>query len=917
MSDTETQPCGCCVGTTRQTPVPIWNRPGLSQIAYRAGTHARFKASMLAALSDPAFSALAPLATRDDSDFSIAVLDAFAVSADILTFYQERLANESYLRTAMQSRSVFELARLVGYIPSPGVSAAAMLAFTLNDAPGAPDPVVIPAGTRVQSVPAPGQTPATFETSTALNARIAYNAIPAVTADPVVWANITTSLWLDGVATGLNPGDAMVLVDAARVSGSTASSTWEFHFVTAVQTDATANRTRVTWDTPLSDAFTSAAHSVQFYAFRKRASLFGVNAPEPGLLPAAVTDGGRVVNGDWKYSLNSVDNKIDLDAIYQAITPVSAAATDFAAAPERLTWIALSLGGTQHLYGVTRAYDFSPRAYTLTTKVTRLELDDNTCRAWFVMGSRSTTAFVQSEPLKIVPQPLNDFSDFALDRSALTPVAGTMLRVAGAAQLQQGASVGVTGKLSRLRIETKTNTSLVGPDGRSDIPFDAGDVLLVDAYPPLVVGTQFAWSILTTKGVAGTLTADTTAVTLLPSDKADAAVSEAAVIDSVAPSSGETALTFTAALRRIYDRNTVRVNANVVAATHGETVKEILGSADASSPNQSFALKQMPLTFLSASSGQGIQSTLDVWVNDMRWHEQPNLLDAAPRDRVFMTRRRDDGGITVQFGDGVHGARPPTGQTNVRATYRKGLGLSGMVTPGQLSQAIDRPAGLKGVANPDAASGGADPDTPEDARTSAPLHILTLERVVSLQDYQDQATAFAGVGRALATWTWFGRTRGVVVTVAGPGGVVLDPQGETISNLATTLRDLGNPYTPIAVLPHQPKLFRVAALIRVNTTDFDATLVLLAARSVLLAAFSFGTRGLGQGVAQSEVIAAIQPVPGVVAVRLTRFTREDIATDLPEFLAAAAPQTGLHEAVVGAELLLADPLSVSSLELWP
>src|SRR6185437_11281186 len=165
-----------------------------------------------------------------------------------------------------------------------------------------------------------------------------------------------------------------------------------------------------------------------------------------------------------------------------------------------------------------------------------------------------------------------------------------------------------------------------------------------------------------------------------------------AVIDSIAPRTGETTLTFKAALTRIYDRTTVRVNANVVAATHGETVKEILGSADASVANQSFTLKQTTLTFLSASGGQSTQSTLDVWVNDMRWHEQPNLLDAGPRDRVFMTRRRDDGGITVQFGDGMHGARPPTGQTNVRATYRKGLGLSGMAAPGQISQAIDRPA---------------------------------------------------------------------------------------------------------------------------------------------------------------------------------------------------------------------------------
>ena len=120
MSDTDTTPCGCCDGIARETPLPIWNRPGLSQIAYRVGTHAQLQGEPARrACRIRPIPALAPLTTRDDSDFSIALLDAFAVSADILTFYQERLANESYLRTAVQPRSVFELARLVGYSRRP------------------------------------------------------------------------------------------------------------------------------------------------------------------------------------------------------------------------------------------------------------------------------------------------------------------------------------------------------------------------------------------------------------------------------------------------------------------------------------------------------------------------------------------------------------------------------------------------------------------------------------------------------------------------------------------------------------------------------------------------------------------------------------------------------------------------------
>ena len=116
----DTAPCGCCEGISPQTPGLVSNRPGLSQIGYRVGTYANFKASLLTALSEPANSPLGLLTTRDDSDFTIALLDAFAVTSDILTFYQERLANKSYLRTATLPGSVFELARLVGYQPSRG-----------------------------------------------------------------------------------------------------------------------------------------------------------------------------------------------------------------------------------------------------------------------------------------------------------------------------------------------------------------------------------------------------------------------------------------------------------------------------------------------------------------------------------------------------------------------------------------------------------------------------------------------------------------------------------------------------------------------------------------------------------------------------------------------------------------------------
>ena len=87
---------------------------------------------MLARLSSADYPALSYLKTRDDDDFTIALIDAASVMLDILTFYQERLANESYLRTATQLDSLTQLSRLVGYQPAPAIAASTYLAFTMK-----------------------------------------------------------------------------------------------------------------------------------------------------------------------------------------------------------------------------------------------------------------------------------------------------------------------------------------------------------------------------------------------------------------------------------------------------------------------------------------------------------------------------------------------------------------------------------------------------------------------------------------------------------------------------------------------------------------------------------------------------------------------------------------------------------------
>src|SRR5258707_3091489 len=137
--------CGCCASSEQLPPLPLFNRPGMAALAYRVGTHASFLETMLARLSSLALSGvdaqgnkteeiypLKGLTTRDPADPSIALLDAWAMVADVLTFYQERIANEGYLRTALERRSILELARMGGYTLRPGLAASVYLAYTLE-----------------------------------------------------------------------------------------------------------------------------------------------------------------------------------------------------------------------------------------------------------------------------------------------------------------------------------------------------------------------------------------------------------------------------------------------------------------------------------------------------------------------------------------------------------------------------------------------------------------------------------------------------------------------------------------------------------------------------------------------------------------------------------------------------------------
>src|SRR5262249_46601960 len=151
-----------------------------------------------------------------------------ACAADVVTFYQERIANESYLRTAVERVSLQELGKLIGYRLRPGLAAETWLAFALETPPtrpatlppepgnfvtGLPQSITLQPGRRVQGVPGPGQNPQTFEpVEPRAEPRAAWNAMRPWLPEPPFPGRNETEAWLAGTAANLRAGDALLFV---------------------------------------------------------------------------------------------------------------------------------------------------------------------------------------------------------------------------------------------------------------------------------------------------------------------------------------------------------------------------------------------------------------------------------------------------------------------------------------------------------------------------------------------------------------------------------------------------------------------------------------------------------------------------------------------------------------------------------
>lgn len=120
--------------------------------------------------------------SQNQSDFGVVLLQMFAYVGDLVGYYLDRLAGESFLATATQPTSILNIAAMLDYTPALSSGATTDLQITVSS--NANGPFVIPIGTQFSTQASLGSPAVIFETTAALTIAGA-NGSPAATTGTV------------------------------------------------------------------------------------------------------------------------------------------------------------------------------------------------------------------------------------------------------------------------------------------------------------------------------------------------------------------------------------------------------------------------------------------------------------------------------------------------------------------------------------------------------------------------------------------------------------------------------------------------------------------------------------------------------------------------------------------------------------
>jgi Baseplate J-like protein len=788
MSDRTASPCPCAQCQGQRV---VSNPPGLTQIAYRADDFAGLRQAMLRPLDgEKAIGTWRPA----PGDLGLQILEWWAYLGEILTFYNERIANESYLRTATRLASVANLAALLGYEPGPGIAATGYVA-AMRSAAHPNEPLVIPARMRLSSVATPGVAAQTFEVDTpaSFTGPSSVPVRPAPQAAPVAdGAGNPQPVLLSGQVSGVKAGDQLLLVGKS-FAGS--DDNWSLVTVGSLA--------------PTADPGTGAINTLV---------TFGPGGWGPASPPSPAQGPGPQPTDD-----------------YRLVRPTAAAALWNQAA-----------SGTNGDQVVITQVDNTMLTVHLAAAVRAISAGD---MILFEGGARSPLALavvssvcdvLWAVPYPVLPgvsSPPNP-PDIAIAHTQLTLTIDSADAAVLLSAQDQNALGSVTvrygfrdvGQIIPVPAPTLKSLPAIVTVPASYVPPDGGAIaLLQDAAG------------------AGVL------VTVSPAGQGQVALTGA----GIPPATITTPLPVP-----------VRLLLDIVPVSRGTTVtNEVLGSGNAALANQSFTLSKSPLTYLAV--GNGAVAALAVYVDGIQWQQIPGLYGQAATARVFVVSRSPDQTVTtVTFGDGVNGARLPSGTGNVVATYRYGSGAASPPS-GRLTTISQPQPNLGSIQNPVAVSGGADPQSADDVRANAPASVFTFGRAISAVDYEVVASQAPGVSRVAAYWTFDGTEQRTLVTV-----YVGDDEA-AVAAASAALAGAEDPNRPVSVRGATPVELALSCTLLV-ASDRQVPAVVAAAASAISdpsdGLFSPARMGIGQRLYRSAIDAALM-VPGVAAVRRLAVTR--------------------------------------------
>ena len=763
-------PCDC------DLPEPPNNPPGLSTLAYRVGGYAQFRRALLtprpgetelsawtAASDAPAALLWRPGA---QGDLAVMMVEWWAYLADILAFYNERIANQQYLGTADQDASVRRLIRLLGYRPTPGLAARAVLGALVLPGQSA----VLPRGLQFQNKPGPGQEVQTFELDA--DTAIGFPDVTPARPPEQLLAPDASSLLLQGSVSSI-PSGALLLLHPrdgrppglVQVSASSVES---------LEDRSKQTRLSVTVSAPPPAGLTAAASRLE-----RAGQTSGLWSFHPSF---AIEKEWELIGGSpWELF-------IQVQRVHLAGLARDLRAGDWVvlAAPGKAPLLSSVVSTAEVIWYANGSDPWTPpaapsKALPIGLPHTRLTLSTTLDDGWVSAATDVTVRFGWSEAAKLKDQPVMTWTGSPPELAAIAPA--------------------------------------MFPKG-SDLK--------------LLIGDALGGGIAASGASAG-----------------DGTLTLGALDSAMAP------------LKPPFS-----VYADLLPVSRGKTVaKEVLGGGDATSSGQTFTLGKSPVTYL--RSGAGYVSTVAITVDGRPWKEVASFYGQPAGAAIFVTREDEAGKTVVSFGDGVNGARLPTGVNNVVASYRVGSGAAAPPA-GKLTVLAQPFPGLKGVRNPVAAAGGADPDPADQIRRYAPRSVLTFQRAVSAADFEAIAAQTAGDARVRAVWAWDDARQRAAVTIYVGGDT------SVVDTVRDVLAAAGDPNRPVSVRQASAIPVTLALTLQI-TAGMDADVIKAAVTQALVGEdglFSARRLGIGQSVFDSQIAQACLAVDGVEAILAQTFSRE-------------------------------------------